>query len=133
MPEQKPDDLAAELVPDPTRLPDLVVLRGYLGMSARAGFSRLYLDVSFSEFVELADEDILARRSLAVNQDSLGGTVLWVKLSTTLLRTTVSFAQEQTAFLKGEITASALHHARMGLILAVLTRFAASSRSSAAR
>ena len=64
MSEQKPDGLAAELVPDPTKLPDLVVLRGFLGNSTRAGYSRLYVDVTFSAFVEVADEDVLARRSL---------------------------------------------------------------------
>jgi hypothetical protein len=106
MAEQKPDDLAAELVPDPTNLPDLVVLSGYLGKSTRAGFSRLYVDVSFTEFVEVADEDVLARRSLAADQDPLGGTVLWVKRSAALLRATVSSAQEHAAFLRGEITAS---------------------------
>ena len=58
MPEQKPDDLAAELVPDPTKLPDVVVLKGYLGKSTRAGFSRLYVNLSFSEYVEVADEDV---------------------------------------------------------------------------
>src|SRR5262245_14029206 len=115
MPEQKPDDLAAELVPDPTKLPDLVVLRGYLGKSTRAGFSRLYVDLSFSEFVEVADEDVLAKRSLATNQDPLGGTVLWVKRNATLLRTTVCLAQEHAAFLKGEITANALRRSKMEL------------------
>ena len=115
MPEQKPDDLAAELVPDPTKLPDLVVLRGYLGKSTRAGFSRLYVDLSFSEFVEVADEDVLAKRSLAADQDPLGGTVLWVKRNATLLRATVCLAQEHAAFLKGEITASALRRSRMEL------------------
>jgi hypothetical protein len=115
MPEQKPDGLAAELVPDPTKLPDLVVLRGYLGKSARAGFSRLYVDLTFSEFVEVADEDVLANRSLAENQDSLGGTVLWVKRNATLLRATVCLAQEHAAFLTGGITASALRRSRMEL------------------
>ena len=106
MPEQKPDDLAAELVPDPTKLPELVILRGYVGKSTRAGFSRLYVDLSFSEFVEVADEDVLARRSLVANQDPLGGTMLWVKRSATLLRARVSSAQEHATFLTGEITAS---------------------------
>jgi hypothetical protein len=115
MPEQKPDDLAAELVPDPTKLPDLVVLRGYAGKSTRAGFSRLYVDLSFSEFVEVADEDVLAKRSLAANQGPLGGTVLWVKRNATLLRATVCLAQEHAAFLKGEITASALRRSKMEL------------------
>ena len=115
MSEQKPDDLAAELVPDPEKLPDLVILRGYLGKSTRAGFSRLYVDLSFSEFVELADEDIIAKRSLAANQDPLGVTVLWIKQSTTFLRTTVCSAQEHAAFLRGEITASALRRSRMEL------------------
>jgi len=114
MPEQKPDDLAAELVPDPTKLPDLVVLSGYSGKSARAGFSRLYVDLSFSAFVEVADEDVLARRSLAADQNPLGGTVLWVKREATLLRATVCLAQEHAAFLKGEIAASASRRYQMG-------------------
>jgi hypothetical protein len=114
MPEQKPDDLAAELVPDPTKLPDLVVLRGYSGKSTQAGFSRLYVDLSFSEFVEVADEDVLARRSLA-DQDALVGTVLWVKRNARLLRATVCLAQEHAAFLTGGITASALRGSRMEL------------------
>jgi len=111
--KKKPDDLAAELIPDPTKLPDLVVLSGYLGTSTRRGYSRLYVDLGFSEFVEVADEDVLARRSLAGDQDPLGGTVLWVKRTATLLRATVSTAQEHAAFLKGEITAS--HQSQMEL------------------
>jgi len=106
MADQNPDALAAELVPDPTKLPDLVVLSGYLGTSTRAGFSRLYVDLNFSEFVELADADVLARRSVPADQDPLGRTVLWVKRSAPLLRATVSSAQEHAAFLKGEITTS---------------------------
>jgi hypothetical protein len=113
MSEQKPDDLAAELVPDPTQLPDVVVLRGYLGKTTRAGFSRLYVDVSFNEYVEVADEDIVANRSLAASP--LGGTVLWVKRNAKLLRATVCLAQEHAAFLKGEIIASALRRSRMDL------------------
>jgi hypothetical protein len=113
MSEQKPDDLAAELVPDPTKLPDLVVLRGYLGKSVRAGVSRLYVDLSFSEFVEMADEDVLAKRSLDANQDPLGGTVLWVKRNAKLLRATVCLAQEHAAFLKGEIIANTLRRSKM--------------------
>lgn len=118
MPEQKPDDLAAELVPDPTKLPDLVVLRGYLGQSTRAGFSRLYVDLSFGEFVEVADEDVVAKRSLAANQDPLGGTVLWVKRNATLMRATVCLAREHAAFLTGEIAASALRRSKMELPVA---------------
>jgi hypothetical protein len=117
MPEQKPDDLAAELVPDPSKLPDVVALRGYLGNSARSGFLRLYVDLSFGEFVEVADEDVLARRSLA-DQDALGGTVLWVKRNATLLRATVCLAQEHAAFLTGGITATALRRSRMELPVA---------------
>jgi hypothetical protein len=115
MPEQKPDDLAAELVPDPTKLPDLVVLRGYLGKSTRAGFSRLYVDLSFSEFVEVADEHVLARRSLAATEDPLGATVLWIERNATLLRTRVCSAEEHAGFLRGEITASALRGSKMEL------------------
>jgi hypothetical protein len=115
MPEQNPDDLAAELVPDPTKLPDVVVLRGYLGESTRAGFSRLYVNLNFTEYVEVADEDVLARRSLAANQDPLSGTVLWVKRNATLLRAAVCLAQEYAAFLHGEITASALRQSKLEL------------------
>ena len=115
MPEQRPDDLAAELVPDPTKLPDLVVLRGYLGKSARVGVSRLYVDLSFSEFVEVADEDVVANRSLAANQNPLGGTVLWVRRNATLLRATVCLAQEHAAFLNGEITATASRRSNLEL------------------
>jgi len=118
MAEQKPDDLAAKLVPDPTKLPDLVVLRGYLGKSTRAGYSRLYVSLSFNEYFEVADDDVVANQSLAPNQDPLGGTVLWVKRDATLLRATVCSAQEQAAFLKGGITASAFRRSRIELPVA---------------
>lgn len=114
MAEKRRDDLAAELVPDPTKLPDLVVLRGYLGTTTRKGFSRLYVDVSFSAFVEVADDDVVARRSLAADQDPLGVTVLWVKRNATVLRATIGAAEQQAAFLKGGIT-SALRQSRMEL------------------
>jgi hypothetical protein len=115
MPEQKPDDLVAELVPDPTKLPDVVVLRGYLGKSTREGVSRLYVNLNFTEYVEVADADVVANRSLAANQNPLGGTMLWVKRNATLLRATVCLAQEHAAFLTGEITASALRRSKMEL------------------
>ncbi|MEU8007097.1 hypothetical protein AB0B66_38550 [Catellatospora sp. NPDC049111] len=115
MSEQMPDDIAAELVSDPTNPPDVVVMRGFLGKSDRAGFSRLYADLNFSEFVEVADDDVVASRSLAGNQNPLGGTVLWVRRTATLLRATVCTAREHSAFLQGEITAKALHRSRMEL------------------
>jgi hypothetical protein len=115
MPEKKPDDLVAELVPDPTKLPEVVVLRGYLGKSARARFSRLYVNLNFTEYVEVADEDVVATRALPANHNPLGGTVLWVKRNATLLRATVCSAQEHAAFLTGEITASALRRSKMEL------------------
>lgn len=118
MPEQKPDDLAAELVPDPTNIPDLQILRGFLGKSGRPGFSRLYFDLMFTDYVEVADGDILARRSFATDQNPLGGSMLWVKASATLLRATIIPAQEHATFLKGAITASALRRSRTELPVA---------------
>ena len=117
MPEQKPDDLVAELVPDPTTLPDVVVLRGYLGKSTLPGFSRLYVNLNLTEYVEVADADVVATRSLAANQNPLGGAVLWIKRNATLLRARVCSAQEHAAFLKGKITASASRRAKMELPL----------------
>ena len=112
VPQQIPDDLAAELVPDPSKLPDVVVLRGYSGKSNRAGFTRIYVDVTFSEFFEVADADVLARRSVA-DQDALGGSMLWVKREATLLRANVCLAHEHAAFLTGEITARALARSKI--------------------
>jgi hypothetical protein len=118
--KKKPDDLAAELVPDPTKLPDLVVLRGHLGKSTQAGYSRLYLNLSFNEYVEVADEDVVANRS---SDNPLGFTVLWVKRDAKLLRATVCSAQEQAAFLRGGIAAGALRRSRMELPVARMRGF----------
>jgi len=75
----KEDKLVADMLPDPAHRPDQVGISGYLGRSTRAGHWRLYLNAQLSEYVEVAEEDILDRKALPEENSPLGGSVLFLK------------------------------------------------------
>ena len=106
--EMKPDMLVDNLVVDPTRLPHVRVFVGFLGRSPEAGYWRLYLTPTLDRCLEISEEHIMHHQSLASEQNSLGGTILWVKQDApVVLRTRTDLRQAQAQFLQGEITTDA--------------------------
>jgi hypothetical protein len=67
-----------ELIADPRSVPDVVVLTGHLGESARgAAWWRLYLSLNFKSYVEFLEADI-RRAQEAIPGQPLAGTIVWL-------------------------------------------------------
>jgi hypothetical protein len=99
----KPDGLVEHLAPDPSALPDVQILVGFLGKSVRAGCWRLYTTAVLNEYVEFTEDDLVHHRSLSPDESQLGGTVVWLKRGTNLQRTRMASREAQADFLQGAI------------------------------
>jgi len=109
-----PDKLIKNLVNDPSKVPNLKMLSGYLGNSNQDKFWRLYLTPELNEFIEIPEEEVVHYKRLEDDQSPLGGTILWVKNDTTLRYTRAESSDVQAKFLEGEITSSFLSGVSMG-------------------
>ena len=97
--ERSPEELAtraAEELVTPQRLPsesskppDAVVLTGFLGGSGRAGYRRLYLDVTLKDYVEIPDDEVRHLEWVGAEQSVFGRKAsLWIRRSAALEYTT---------------------------------------------
>jgi hypothetical protein len=108
----KQDEVIARLVPDPADPPHVIRLAGYLGKSARRGFWRLYLTLELSDYVEVAEDDIVHSQALASQEHPLGGTAVWIRSDATLQHVRTESRQAQAEFLQGDITGAFLANAK---------------------
>jgi hypothetical protein len=100
------DPLAEEVVPDPSKYSDAVVLTGFVGRSAQDGNIRLYDDAGFRSYFEISVSDIVHTQQLPTTQAPLGGSLLHVKPGALLRRVQVS-AEIEARFLGGPMSAAA--------------------------
>jgi hypothetical protein len=99
-----PDDIVKKVRPDPGAEPSKVImLNGFLGEGKEKGRWRLYLTPQLTEYVEIAEDDIVHSVSLATEKDPLLGTQLWVKSDANITHTRVDSQKVQAEFFKGEI------------------------------
>ncbi|HEU5101228.1 MAG TPA: hypothetical protein VFU22_19525 [Roseiflexaceae bacterium] len=97
------DPLIEQLVPDPTQVPNLIVLVGFLGRSSRPdeeddGNWRLYLTPTLNDYITFE------RTALVHYQDlPTGGSMVWLKRDTTVQRTRIESRQLQAEFLQGKM------------------------------
>lgn len=105
------DALAEDVVLDPTKHLDAVVLTGFVGRSAQDRNIRLYDDIGFRSYYEISVSDILHRQQLPTAQAPFGGSLIYVKPSALLRRVVVS-AEIEARFLEGPMSAAATRAAR---------------------
>jgi hypothetical protein len=105
------EEFIQNLVPNPLQTPDVQLLGGYLGKSSQAGYWRLYLNPELTSYVDIAEKDIIYSQLANNNQNSLGGTLLWVRRGAEIKATRTTSRESQADFLRGAIAASM---ARMG-------------------
>ncbi|HUI94367.1 MAG TPA: hypothetical protein VLX44_01315 [Xanthobacteraceae bacterium] len=74
-PDLKQDSLVEKLRPDPNQPPS-IERRGFLGKSDRSEYSRLYLTRALTEYLEIANADIVHRE---VDKDPDAGSRIWIK------------------------------------------------------
>jgi hypothetical protein len=113
--EPEQDELVEKLGLDPTKATDMVVLVGLrTAQTSRPGYVGLYLDLRGSVLVEYRAEDEIFHRSLASEQNPLGGTMVWLRRDAELMHTRTKQRRVQADFLSGDITRGFLRDSGMG-------------------
>jgi hypothetical protein len=99
------DDLVNALVPDPSKVPDLIVLVGFLGRSSQNGHWRLYLKPSMALYVEFDVRDVVHHQRIPLEQSymGMGGTQIWLKGEAQLRLTDLDAEREEAAWLRGSL------------------------------
>ena len=110
------EEFIQKLVPNPSQPPDVQLLGGYLGKSSQAGYWRLYLNPELTSYVDIAEKDIVYSQPANNNQNSLGGTLLWVRRRTEIKTTRTTSRESQAAFLRGAIAASIARRGAAGAL-----------------
>jgi hypothetical protein len=100
----KQDEIIRNLIPDPTAVPDVRVLIGFLGRSPRDKYWRLYLTLELKDYIEFSGEDVVHAQSFGTEQNPLGGSIVWVQRDAKLQHTHTTPTRTQAEFLEGEVT-----------------------------
>lgn len=105
--------LVAKLHADPDELTKLVALVGYLGPSKRAGYVRLYADLSFRNYYEIPTEGILSTTP-ADAEDENSPTTVHVAGDTQVEKVSITSQSTEARFLQGSISSGYLGTAGVG-------------------
>jgi hypothetical protein len=95
------DELVQELVDDPTKIPNLVVLVGYLGRNSTANndYWRLYSTAAMNDYIIFESTALVHFKDLPA-----GGSIVWLKGDTSVQHVRVETRKLQAEFLQGSIT-----------------------------
>jgi hypothetical protein len=107
------DSLVERLVADPGN-PETKLLSGYLGKSDRDGVWRIYLNLEFNEYLEIAEGDILHVEKLGREGESQAGAWMWVTPGAAVEHVRPERRRAQGEFLAGDITALFLRRSAAG-------------------
>lgn len=102
MAEDRSKDFVDALVQDPANPPQLQVLTGYRGRSAKEGHTRLYLDPELTGWVDIPDDAILLTRETQ-DEHGLGKSLVWVKLDAQIEQGPQKTGGTGAAFLQGQV------------------------------
>jgi len=103
----QPDELIRRLVSDPTKVPNLIVLVGFLGRNSRPGEAddgklRLYLSPQLNDYITF-DRTDLVHREPPPDGSPVAGSIVWLKRDATVQRTRIESHQLQAEFLLGNM------------------------------
>ncbi|MBE5096796.1 hypothetical protein [Bacillus thuringiensis] len=101
--ELKQDDIVDHLVFDPSQIPNVMMLSGFLGESSRHGYWRLYSTPELNNYVEFSEADVIHSKPLNTKQFPLGGTFVWVKKDAEIVHTHSMAYKNQSEFLTGDV------------------------------
>lgn len=100
---EKNDNFVDHLIGDPSQIPEMVLLNGYMGKSSLDGYSRLYLNAVCSEYYEIPGDAVLHSMKLPAASSPLGASCVWVKGDAELIRKGKTSADVKTRFFCGDI------------------------------
>jgi hypothetical protein len=90
--------------PDPKSTEELVLLQGYIGDSDQQGCIRVYADPTLSDFIDLSEKDVCYADPVSDDEDSLGGSRLWVRKTATFSAGDPGHVNRvKSSFLEGDI------------------------------
>ena len=95
------DEIIEDLISDPTALPDVRVLTGYVGRSPREGYWRLYFTLELNSYVEFPGDAVRCSKSLRTDQNPLGGTTVWIDRDAKLQQVRVAQIRPEDEVLEG--------------------------------
>jgi hypothetical protein len=99
----KPDDLVESSRPDPAETGATIRFVGFLGKSTQAGFWRLYSSPYLTDYIEIADSDILTSQQIDSQISPMGGSVISVRADARVVQKRVVTTEARNAFLSGGI------------------------------
>jgi hypothetical protein len=73
------DDIVARVIPDPTSAQGATLLTGFVGKSDAEGRLRIYPDIGFGWWYDVAEADVLHSVPLSPESSPLGGSHVWIK------------------------------------------------------
>jgi hypothetical protein len=73
------DDIVARVFPDPTSAQGATLLTGFVGRGDAEGRIRIYPDIGFGYWYDVAESDVLHSVPLSQEASALGGSHVWVK------------------------------------------------------
>ncbi len=73
------DDIAARVIADPANAQGATLLTGFVGKSDADGRIRIYPDIGFGYWYDVAEADVLHSVPLSQESSPLGGSHVWVK------------------------------------------------------
>jgi hypothetical protein len=104
----KQDPLVEKIVDDPNHSQTRLV-SGYVGKSTRSGYWRVYLNLEFSDYLEIAEADVLHVETLG--DEDTSGAWLWLRREASVEHVRSEPQKAQAEFLSGEIAAALLAQA----------------------
>ena len=100
----KLDSFIGVIRPNPNSSEQATLLQGYIGKSNVDGHIRVYFDDELNNFVEVPVKDILHCISNDKSENPLGGSRLWVKMSTVITYGDPASANRpKSSFLEGDL------------------------------
>ena len=119
-PKRTPDEhtIVGRLVSDPADVPDARIVIGLPGRSSRTGHTRVYLTLDLSEYLEIADEDVLHAQDMDAPEAPLRGTAIWIRRSAQVVHTRSGPQQAQAEFLGGDLSQALMPDALMAPVAA---------------
>ena len=99
----KQDSLVDRLTPDTSQKEPTVRVTGWLGRGGDEGKWKLFLSPELNEYIQFSENDVVDSQPLSADFSPLGGTIVWLRASTSVQHVTVATLDAQADFLAGSI------------------------------
>jgi hypothetical protein len=111
MPKHEPKLLVPEfvkqIITDPSKHVETLLLSGYVGPSSEEDHTRLYFDPQLSQYAEIPNKAILYSQPLPPEASPLGAVFLWIEQDAQLVQGKAGTERAKAKFFEGPIAQAA--------------------------